>query len=69
MPAKLSPSEVETYNFYDNAVRYNDHVVSSLIKRYSATTPNGFLLYLSDHGEDVYSSGDHDRLGRWGRYR
>ena len=64
VPAKLSPSEVETYNFYDNAVRYNDHVVSSLIKRYSATTPNGFLLYLSDHGEDVYSSGDHDRLGR-----
>ncbi|WP_218186935.1 phosphoethanolamine transferase CptA [Pseudomonas sp. LAIL14HWK12:I7] len=64
VPAKLSPSEVETYNFYDNAVRYNDHVVSSLIKRYSATTPNGFLLYLSDHGEDVYGSGDHDRLGR-----
>jgi heptose-I-phosphate ethanolaminephosphotransferase len=45
-------------------VRYNDYVVSSLIKRYAATTPNGFVMYLSDHGEDVYSSGDHDRLGR-----
>ncbi|EKT4523440.1 phosphoethanolamine transferase CptA [Pseudomonas putida] len=64
VPAGLSPSQVETYNFYDNAVLYNDHVVSSLIQRYSASTPNGFLLYLSDHGEDVYSSGDHDRLGR-----
>ncbi|WP_248921099.1 phosphoethanolamine transferase CptA [Pseudomonas entomophila] len=63
-PAALSPDQVETYNFYDNAVRYNDFVVSSLIKRYSASTPNGFLLYLSDHGEDVYSSGNHDRLGR-----
>lgn len=63
-PAALSPEQVDTYNFYDNAVRYNDFVVSSLIKRYSASTPNGFLLYLSDHGEDVYSSGDHDRLGR-----
>lgn len=63
-PTVLSDSQVETYNFYDNAVRYNDYVVSSLIKRYSATTPNGFLLYLSDHGEDVYSSGKHDRLGR-----
>ncbi|MFV3328468.1 phosphoethanolamine transferase CptA [Pseudomonas sp. NY15372] len=64
VPAGLTPSQVETYNFYDNAVLYNDHVVSSLIQRYSASTPNGFLLYLSDHGEDVYSSGDHDRLGR-----
>ncbi|WP_264312801.1 phosphoethanolamine transferase CptA [Pseudomonas putida] len=64
VPAKLSQSQAETYNFYDNAVRYNDHVVASLIKRYSASTPNGFLMYLSDHGEDVYSSGDHDRLGR-----
>ncbi|TFF42787.1 phosphoethanolamine transferase CptA [Pseudomonas sp. RIT623] len=63
-PAALSPEQVQTYNFYDNAVRYNDFVVSDLIKRYSATTPNGFLLYLSDHGEDVYSSGKHDRLGR-----
>ncbi|QXH34632.1 phosphoethanolamine transferase CptA [Pseudomonas muyukensis] len=63
-PAALSPDQVQTYNFYDNAVRYNDFVVSDLIKRYSATTPNGFLLYLSDHGEDVYSSGKHDRLGR-----
>ncbi|WP_258642818.1 phosphoethanolamine transferase CptA [Pseudomonas sichuanensis] len=63
-PAALSPDKVQTYNFYDNAVRYNDYVVSSLIKRYAATTPNGFLLYLSDHGEDVYSSGQHDRLGR-----
>ncbi|QXI37283.1 phosphoethanolamine transferase CptA [Pseudomonas xantholysinigenes] len=63
-PAALSPDQVETYNFYDNAVRYNDFIVSDLIKRYSATTPNGFLLYLSDHGEDVYSSGKHDRLGR-----
>ncbi|PYC43526.1 hypothetical protein DMX05_12245 [Pseudomonas soli] len=63
-PAALAPEQVRTYNFYDNAVRYNDFVVSDLIKRYSASTPNGFLLYLSDHGEDVYSSGNHDRLGR-----
>ncbi|RWU25125.1 hypothetical protein DM813_05185 [Pseudomonas alkylphenolica] len=64
VPAKLTSDQVETYNFYDNAVLYNDYVVSSLIKRYSASTPNGFLMYLSDHGEDVYSSGKHDRLGR-----
>jgi len=64
VPSALSDEQVETYNFYDNAVLYNDFVISSLIKRYAATDPNGFLLYLSDHGEDVYSSGNHDRLGR-----
>ncbi|MEP9318136.1 phosphoethanolamine transferase CptA [Pseudomonas sp. LABIM340] len=64
VPSALSDDQVETYNFYDNAVRYNDFVVSSLIKRYSAANANGFMLYLSDHGEEVYSSGNHDRLGR-----
>ncbi|MDH2014575.1 phosphoethanolamine transferase CptA [Pseudomonas juntendi] len=63
-PSALTDDQVQTYNFYDNAVRYNDFVVSSLIKRYAAGSPNGFLVYLSDHGEDVYSSGNHDRLGR-----
>ncbi|KAF1052710.1 MAG: Phosphoethanolamine transferase EptC [Stenotrophomonas maltophilia] len=63
-PQGLSAEQLETYNFYDNAVRFNDQVISGLIKRYSATDPNGFLLYLSDHGEEVYSSGNHDRLGR-----
>ncbi|MBD9676816.1 phosphoethanolamine transferase CptA [Pseudomonas sp. PDM18] len=64
VPSALSDDQVETYNFYDNAVRYNDFVVSSLIKRYSESNANGFMVYLSDHGEDVYSSGNHDRLGR-----
>ncbi|MCP1624883.1 phosphoethanolamine transferase CptA [Pseudomonas nitroreducens] len=64
VPSALSDDQVETYNFYDNAVRYNDFVVSSLMKRYNESNANGFMLYLSDHGEDVYSSGNHDRLGR-----
>ncbi|EMV9186054.1 phosphoethanolamine transferase CptA [Pseudomonas sp. NY15437] len=64
VPSALSDDQVETYNFYDNAVRYNDFVVSSLIKRYAESSANGFMVYLSDHGEDVYSSGNHDRLGR-----
>jgi len=64
VPPSLSDDQVETYNAYDNAVLHNDLVVSNLIKHYAATTPNGFLVYLSDHGEEVYSSGKHDRLGR-----
>jgi heptose-I-phosphate ethanolaminephosphotransferase len=64
VPAAIDDSKLELYNSYDNAVLYNDFVVSSLIKTYSKADPNGFLLYLSDHGEDVYDSASHDVLGR-----
>ena len=64
VPAGVSDAQLPTYNSYDNAVLYNDFVVSSLIKDYARTDPNGFLLYLSDHGEDVFDSAGHDTLGR-----
>ncbi|SEE62235.1 phosphoethanolamine transferase CptA [Pseudomonas kilonensis] len=64
VPASLRDDQVPTYNSYDNAVLYNDFVVSSLIKDYAKTDPNGFLLYLSDHGEDVFDSQGHGTLGR-----
>lgn len=47
---------IETYNEYDNAVRYNDHVVRALIEAYRNTNPYGFLLYFADHGEEVYDN-------------
>mgnify|MGYP001032513606 CR=1 FL=1 len=64
VPAGVRDDQVPTYNSYDNAVLYNDFVVSSLIKDYARTDPNGFLLYLSDHGEDVFDSAGHSTLGR-----
>ncbi|MCP1445724.1 heptose-I-phosphate ethanolaminephosphotransferase [Pseudomonas sp. GGS8] len=64
VPDGLRDDQVPTYNSYDNAVLYNDFVVSSLIKDYAKTDPNGFLLYLSDHGEDVFDSAGHNTLGR-----
>lgn len=64
VPDGVNDDQLPTYNSYDNAVRYNDFVVSSLIKDYARTDPNGFLLYLSDHGEDVFDSAGHDTLGR-----
>ncbi|WHT78971.1 phosphoethanolamine transferase CptA [Pseudomonas rhodesiae] len=64
VPAGISDDQLPTYNSYDNAVLYNDFVVSSLIKDYAKTDPNGFLLYLSDHGEDVFDSAGHSTLGR-----
>ncbi|MEB4677193.1 phosphoethanolamine transferase CptA [Enterobacteriaceae bacterium G50] len=64
MPAGLSQEQQDEYNAYDNANLYNDHVVASLINEYKATDPNGFLLYFSDHGEEVYDTPPHNIQGR-----
>ncbi|MFJ7281650.1 phosphoethanolamine transferase CptA [Pseudomonas sp. NPDC099000] len=64
VPDGVRDDQVPTYNSYDNAVLYNDFVVSSLIKDYAKSDPNGFLMYLSDHGEDVFDSPGHSTLGR-----
>jgi heptose-I-phosphate ethanolaminephosphotransferase len=60
----LEDSQLAAVNSYDNAVLYNDFVVSSLIGTLAKTQPNGMLLYFSDHGEDVYDSPGHQVLGR-----
>ncbi|HBH7719240.1 TPA: phosphoethanolamine transferase CptA [Escherichia coli] len=64
VPPGLNAKELELYNDYDNANLYNDHVVATLIKDFRATDPNGFLLYFSDHGEEVYDTPPHKILGR-----
>ena len=43
VPAGLSDAQVPTYNSYDNAVLYNDFVVSSLIKDFAKTDPNAVI--------------------------
>ncbi len=45
---------------YDNATRYNDYVINRIIELFEDT--NCFLVYLSDHGEEVYDY--RDQLGR-----
>lgn len=45
---------------YDNATKYNDYVVSMIINQY--TKKNAIILYLSDHGEEVFDYTD--RRGR-----
>jgi heptose-I-phosphate ethanolaminephosphotransferase len=46
-------------NEYDNAVLYNDYIVNGMIKRVDEYNANSFVLYLSDHGDDVYETFDH----------
>lgn len=64
VPENLSDSQTERFNSYDNAVLYNDFVVSSLIDIFSKNKQNGFLLYFSDHGEEVFNDPKHEILGR-----
>ncbi len=64
MPASLSASEQATYNDYDSANAFNDHVVSTLIKDFKQSGQDGFMLYLSDHGEEVYDTPPHQTQGR-----
>jgi heptose-I-phosphate ethanolaminephosphotransferase len=52
------------YNEYDNAVRYNDFVVASLIEQMKKSGQNGYLVYFSDHGEEVYDYPHHLFAGR-----
>ncbi|UUY09065.1 phosphoethanolamine transferase CptA [Pseudomonas sp. J452] len=64
VPATVTEDQLPTYNSYDNAVLYNDHVVASLIKNLDSQQQRSFLLYLSDHGEAVFDAPAADILGR-----
>lgn len=43
-------------NDYDNAVRYNDEVVYNIIQAVNAKSKYAYVMYFSDHGEEVYDS-------------
>ncbi|MCL2891744.1 phosphoethanolamine transferase CptA [Brenneria tiliae] len=64
LPTALSDTQAEVFNQYDNAELYNDYIVDSLINAFAQRQPNGFLLYFSDHGEEVYETPPHNVLGR-----
>jgi len=45
-------------NEYDNAVKYNDFVVSEIINLVKEKEKNSFVVYFSDHGEEVFDTQD-----------
>ena len=45
-------------NHYDNAILYNDFIVYSILQELKKLNTKSALLYLSDHGENVYDDGD-----------
>ena len=64
LPDWATDSHAPMINEYDNAILYNDFVVSSLIKQLDAAGQNSMMLYFSDHGEDVHDWPPHDFIGR-----
>jgi len=64
VPTWLNESQTKEYNAYDNAVRYNDYVLSSLIKILKGSSDNSLLVHFSDHGEEVYDNPQHLFAGR-----
>jgi len=54
----IDDARMATINEYDNSVLYNDYIVSQVIDRVRAAEASSFVLYLSDHGEEVYDERD-----------
>ena len=61
---RLDDRERSYYNEYDNAVYYNDYVVSKIIEEIKIYKKSAALLYFSDHGEEVFDNKDIKKLGR-----
>ncbi|MFV9552126.1 phosphoethanolamine transferase [Algibacter sp. PT7-4] len=50
----LTQESATKINQYDNAVLYNDFIISEIISRLKDLNLNSFALYFSDHGEEMY---------------
>lgn len=59
----LGSLQAEMVNAYDDSIRYTDWVVSRLAAALKKVSGLSWLLYFSDHGEDVYDSTDKKVLG------
>lgn len=64
VPSWISDEHLEEYNSYDNAVLFNDYVVSELIQTLDNANSRSLLVYFSDHGEEVYDSPERQFTGR-----
>ena len=45
----------DTTNQYDNTILYTDFMVSEIIKKIDALNTKSFVLFLSDHGEELFN--------------
>lgn len=52
--SELSDNEKNIIDEYDNSVRYNDYIISSIIKLVKSRCEYSWVLYFSDHGEELF---------------
>jgi heptose-I-phosphate ethanolaminephosphotransferase len=55
-PAFLSKQQINIINEYDRSVKYNNSIVYTIIKNTLNKKGIVNIIYLSDHGEDVYDT-------------
>lgn len=53
---KLSKSEIIMVNEYDNSVHYTSTIVKKVIDFVSSRDANSYVLYLSDHGQQLFET-------------
>ncbi len=59
----LNAAQTQMVNSYDDSIRYTDWVVAQFIERLRSASTLSYLLYFSDHGEDIYDTTDDKVLG------
>ena len=50
----ISDNNNAKINHYDNAILYNDFLISQVIKKVDSLNKKSFVLYFSDHGEEMF---------------
>jgi heptose-I-phosphate ethanolaminephosphotransferase len=53
-----SRENYQVINHFDNAVLYNDYLITEVIKKVDSMENRSFVLYFSDHGEEVFDQID-----------
>jgi len=53
-PSHIDPSQINIINDYDKSIRYTDYVIGEIIKPLINRNELSSVVYLSDHGEEVY---------------
>ncbi|MFK5982915.1 MAG: sulfatase-like hydrolase/transferase [Flavobacteriaceae bacterium] len=57
-PKFKNKNSIKFVNTYDNAVLYNDYIVRSIIEKVRKKDINSYVLYFSDHGDEVFDTMD-----------
>ena len=56
--SKFGHKQSIVINEYDNAVRYNDYIIFTIIQSLKKQNLNSYMMYFSDHGDEVFDTED-----------